>query len=170
MNLTDKISKWFTYGEAIFYETAKRNHLDNTPIQEHLDNLIFTAKEIADPCREFVGGPLEGKFYRSPALNALLPGADPTSLHLTGQAVDLDCDKYGHGDNKSLFDYIRANLDFDKLIWEHSNVDKDGTVIGPAWVHVQTKKTGNRKKVVRRYQVFKNGVYVKDESTVFDLY
>src|SRR5882672_2875470 len=102
MNLTDKISDFFTYGEAIFYETAKRNHLDNTPNQEQLDNLIFTAKAIADECRKFVGGPLEGKFFRSPALNALLPGADPTSLHLTGQAVDLDCDKYGHGDNKSL--------------------------------------------------------------------
>ncbi len=196
MNLSDKVSKFFTYGEVIFYETAKRYHIDNTPTQEHLDNLIFTATHIADPCREFVGGPLEGKFYRCPALNMLLPGADPTSFHQYGKAVDLDCDRYGYGNNKSLFDRVRTTMDFDKLIWEHGRVvdsnyntipeahlndqldcvDAHGYVIPgalfiPDWVHVQINKTGtNRKKVVRRYQVFEDGKYVKDVSIPFDLY
>ena len=164
MNLTDKISKWFTYGEATFYETAKRLGIPNVPSESDLENLVYTATHIADPCREFVGGPLEGKFYRSAELNSKIPGADPTSLHLTGQAVDLDCDKYGHGNNKDLFDFVRTKLDYDKVIWEHGTNDK------PDWVHVQTRKSGNRKLVVRRFQVFQNGQYVRDKSILFDLY
>jgi hypothetical protein len=50
------------------------------------------------------------------------------SQHLKGQAVDLCID----GDmkkGKKWFDYIRKNLPFDQLIWEHNSK-------GSYWVHV----------------------------------
>jgi zinc D-Ala-D-Ala carboxypeptidase len=166
MNPSDKISDFFSYGEATHSETAMRNHIDNTPDQDSLDNLVYTAKMLADPCRKFVGGPLYGMFFRSPALNAIVKGADPTSLHMVGQAVDLDCKQYGHGDNKELFDFIRTKLDFDKVIWEHGD-EKE-----PSWIHVQIKKNGpNRKLVLRRYEKKDaQGNYIEDVSVPFDLY
>ena len=47
-----------------------------------------------------------------------------------------------------MFNYIKNNLDFDQLIWEHSN--EDGS---PAWVHVSyVSDKLNRNRVLRAYR------------------
>jgi len=56
-------------------------------------------------------------------------------------------------DNKKLFDYIKANLDWDQLIWEF------GTAENPDWVHVSYKATGNRKQILRAKKVNGKSVY-----------
>lgn len=46
--------------------------------------------------------------------------------------------------NKQVFEYIKANLDFDQLIWEF------GTKNNPDWVHVSYESTGRQRKQVLR--------------------
>ena len=160
MYAQERISNFFSYGEATYVD--KRLGIDNTPTDDHLANLIFLCKEIADPCRELVGGPLHGYFYRSPALNSITPGADPNSQHMIGQAVDLDCDKYGIGTNKQVFNYIRTKLVFDIMIWEF------GTTDNPDWVHVsvRTPQYGpNRHFVKRAYRDEKGTHYIPFDLT-----
>jgi hypothetical protein len=55
----------------------------------------------------------------------------------------IDISAMGVVTNKQLFDYIKANLPFDQLIWEH------GTDTEPAWIHVSLKKTATRYMVMR---------------------
>jgi hypothetical protein len=145
MDLTSKISKYLTLGEAVRSDTAKKLGLSNLPNEKELEAIKNTAVKIFDPAREFVGGPLlASSFFRSPSLNKGVPGASTTSQHIKGEAIDIDCKRYGNGTNMDVFRFIRDNLDFDQLIYEK------GTDTEPAWVHASTKLVGkNRKQVLR---------------------
>ncbi len=82
--------------------------------------------------------------YRSAALNKAIGGAS-SSQHCTGEAIDIDMDGSANGvTNKMVFDYIKANLNFDQLIWEF------GTKDAPDWVHVSFESTGKQRKQVLR--------------------
>lgn len=140
-----KLSKYLTYIEATKSETAIRKGIDNTPNTEQLLAMRFVATNGFDWVREKVNGPLHASsFFRSPELNVAIGGAK-NSQHCKGEAIDIDCDKFGNGDNKMIFYLIRHDLDFDQLIWEFGDDTK------PAWVHLSMKKTGNRKEVLRAF-------------------
>ena len=99
-------------------------------------------EKVLEPIREHFGIPIKlSSGYRSAALNAKTPGASKTSQHSTGEAADLDMDGTTIT-NKELFDYIKANLEFDQLIWEF------GTSTNPDWVHVSYESTGKQRKMV----------------------
>jgi uncharacterized protein YcbK (DUF882 family) len=137
-----KISKYVSYDEATKSQTATRLGIDNAPTEEHLENMKYVALNVFDHVREFVGGPLHASsFYRSPALNAAIGGSSKTSQHMTGHAIDIDCDTFGFGNNNQVFDFIRKNLEYDQVIGEYP--DANGKF---AWVHVSLKKSGNRKQ------------------------
>jgi hypothetical protein len=125
-----KASKFFTYNELWHSDGALRLGIDNKPTPEHLENLVWIANNIVDKCREFVGGPLHGSFYRSAALNAKTPGASKLSFHMLGMACDISCQYYGNGTNAELFRWMAKNLDFAQIIWEF------GTDQNPSWIHV----------------------------------
>jgi zinc D-Ala-D-Ala carboxypeptidase len=140
----EKISKYLSYKEAIKSPTALRLGIENEPNPEQLENMKYVAKEIFDPVREFIGGPLAAtSFFRSKELNDAVPGSSKTSQHMSGEAVDLDTDVYGVGRNIDVFNYIRNNLIFDQVINEYP--DKFGN---PSWVHVSKRRTGNRGEVL----------------------
>ena len=140
----EKISKYLSYKEAIKSTTALRLGIENEPDPEQLENMKYVAREVFDPVREFVNGPLAAtSFFRSKELNDAVPGSSKTSQHMTGQAIDIDADVYGFGSNKDIFDFIRNTLIFDQVISEYP--DKFGN---PAWVHVSKSKTGNRGQVL----------------------
>ncbi len=147
----ERLSKNVSYQEAIHSETAKRRGIDNTPTDEHLGNMMTVAEMIFQPLRDWVGGPIKiNSFYRSPALNKAVGGATkngkPVSQHCKGQAIDID-DVYGHASNAAMFDWIRANLDFDQMIWEF------GTDENPAWVHVSyVDAQKNRNRCLKAYK------------------
>ncbi len=145
MDLSEKISKYLTLGEAIRSEKAKSLGLSNLPDQTQLAAIKNVATKVFDPVREFVGGPLfASSFFRSPELNKGVPGASATSQHMKGEAIDIDCKRYKIGTNMEVFRFIRDNLEFDQLIYEK------GTDTEPAWVHVSLKLSGkNRKSVLR---------------------
>lgn len=142
--LMEKISQFLTYKEGIKSPTALRLGIDNEPNPEQLENMKYVAKEIFDPVRVFVGGPLAAtSFFRSKELNDAIPGSSKTSQHMSGEAIDIDCDVFGYGTNKDIFDFIRNTLIFDQVINEYP--DKFGN---PSWIHVSKSKTGNRGEVL----------------------
>lgn len=126
MNPTDKISTYFTYGEAIASATAARHGIDNTPDNPALARIILTARKM-DSLRRFLGGPvIVTSWYRSPEVNRLI-GSKPTSQHVQGEAVDFRCPQFGTP--AQIVKAIR-HLHFDQLILEYP----DGP--GGGWVHV----------------------------------
>lgn len=82
-------------------------------------------------------GSLVNSGWRPPAVNAATAGASPTSLHMTGEAVDL------HDPDGALDAWLLKGGQPDLIrlgLWlEHP----DAT---PGWAHVQTKppRSGNR--------------------------
>ena len=114
-----KLSKNLTLAEAVRSETAKRVGIDNKPTKEHIENLKVTAENA-------------------------LKNSSNTSLHMTGQAMDIDMDHTSIS-NKQIFDFIKDELDFDTLLWEHGEDS-------PSWVHVSYREGRNRKQVLEAYK------------------
>lgn len=139
-----QLSEHLSLSEVTTSGTAKRLGINNTPTQEHLENLKLVAKNIFEQIRTHFGKPIKvSSGYRSKALNEATPGASTTSQHSTGEALDLDQDGMNTGvTNKMVFDYIRKNLNFDQLIWEFGDANN------PDWVHVSYESTGRQRKQI----------------------
>lgn len=141
-----KLSKNLSLAEVVRSETAKRLDIDNSPTKEHIENLKVIAEKVFQPIRDHFACPIHvSSGYRGEALNRAIRGAK-TSLHMTGQALDIDMD-FTKVSNKDIFNYIKDNLEFDSLIWEFSN--KDGT---PKWVHVSYRDGKNRNQILEAYK------------------
>ena len=143
----ERISKHISYHEGIRSNTALRLNIDNTPDDYHLSNMENLARQLFEPLREWVGGPIKiTSFYRSEKLNKAIGGSS-RSQHCQGRAIDLD-DTLGHKTNAEMFNYIKENLSFDKMIWEFGDDDN------PAWVHVSydspDSNRGNMYKAVSK--------------------
>jgi hypothetical protein len=159
-----KISAFVTLGEAMASSTAEKLGVNNMPPDEIIEVMKMTAKAVFDPVRTYFGRRIAvTSFFRSQALNDVLnknPAimATKKSQHTLGEAMDINARVFGGVTNKQIFDYIRANIEFDQLIWE------DGTDEDPAWVHVSFKsgegKT-NRGQVLRKQRVDGKAVYYK---------
>jgi zinc D-Ala-D-Ala carboxypeptidase len=138
------ISKYLNYEEATKSQTAIRLGIKNEPNPQQLEAMKYVAVNVFDKVREFVGGPLHASsFFRSDKLNAAIGGSSKTSQHMKGEAIDIDCDTFGHGTNQEVFNYIRVNLDYDQVIGEYPDAKGKWS-----WVHVSLKKSGNRKQVL----------------------
>jgi zinc D-Ala-D-Ala carboxypeptidase len=140
-----KISEYLTYSEATKSQTAIRHGIRNEPNEEQLANMKFIAKEVFDPVRRFVNGPLHASsFFRSLDLNKTIGGSSKTSQHMKGEAIDIDADTFGYGTNAGIFAFIKKYIVFDQLIGEYP--DKNGNF---AWVHVSLRRDGkNRKEIL----------------------
>ena len=124
-----KISDHITYKEATKSNTAIRRGIDNTPNDYEISNMENIAKNLFEPLRKWVGGPIRiNSFFRSEELNSAIGGSS-RSQHCEGRAIDLD-DTYGHKTNAEMFQYIKDNLSFDQMIWEFGDNEN------PDWVHV----------------------------------
>ena len=140
-----KISEHLDLSEVTRSETAKRKGVSNEPTPEHLENFKKLAQNIFEPIRKHFGVPIMiSSGYRSKELNTAI-GGSLTSQHCTGEAIDIDMDGTANGvTNKMVFEFIKANLNFDQLIWEF------GTKDAPDWVHVSFESTGKQRKQVLR--------------------
>lgn len=139
-----KLSKYVSLAEVTRSDTAKRKGIDNSPTEEHLENLKVICDEVFDKIREHFGVPIYiSSGYRSAALNKAI-GGSATSDHNNGRALDLDQDGHGNGvTNADVFNFIKSNLEFDQLIWEF------GTDKNPDWVHVGYRNGANRKQILK---------------------
>ena len=142
----DKISKHVSYKEGVYSRTAERKDLDNTPNADQLKCMMEIARDVFEPLREWVGGPIKiNSFYRSPELNTAI-GGSATSQHCKGQAMDID-DTFGKATNAEMYNWIKENLDFDQMIWEFGDDDN------PNWVHVSyVSEDKNRNRCLKAYK------------------
>ena len=140
------ISKHISYKEGVYSITATRKGIDNTPNDEQLANMELVAKEVFEPLREWVGGPIKiNSFFRSPELNTAIGGSSK-SQHCKGQAMDID-DTFGKATNAEMYNWIKENLDFDQMIWEFGDDDN------PDWVHVSyVSEEENRNRCLKAYR------------------
>jgi hypothetical protein len=140
-----KLSEHLDLTEVTRSDSAKRKGIDNTPTPEHLENFKKLAQNIFEPIRKHFGVPIHiSSGYRSKALNTAI-GGSLTSQHCSGEAIDIDMDGSANGvTNKMVFEFIKANLNFDQLIWEF------GTKDAPDWVHVSYESTGKQRKQILR--------------------
>ena len=140
-----KLSEHLDLSEVTRSAMAKRLGVSNMPTPEHIENFKKLAENIFEPIRKHFGVPIMiSSGYRSKELNTAIGGAK-SSQHLLGQALDLDMDGTPNGvTNKMVFDYIKANLNFDQLIFEF------GTKDAPDWVHVSYNPKGKQRKQVLR--------------------
>lgn len=140
-----RISDNITFAEVFKSQTAVRYKINNVATDpDILKNIKHVAEKVFEPIRKHFNTPIGiSSFYRSPELNKKM-GGSKTSQHMTGEAIDIDADIFGGVTNSEIFEFVKANLEFDQLIWEYGN-DKN-----PAWVHVSLKRTGkNRKQILR---------------------
>ena len=131
------ISKHITLKEATFSATATRKGLSNVPTDEHLKAMKFVAEKCFEPLREWYKKKIKiNSFYRGLLLNKAV-GGSITSQHCKGEAIDMDAGSIE--ENKKLFDWCKANLEFDQLINEYNF----------SWVHISySEKTKNRKQIL----------------------
>lgn len=143
----ERISENISYREAIKSNTAMRRGIDNTPTSYEITNMVGVAKNIFEPLRNWVGGPIKiTSMFRCEKLNRAIGGSS-RSQHCEGRALDLD-DTFGHKTNAEMFNYIKDNLSFDQLIWEF------GSDNNPDWIHVSyVSKDENRSRVMRAEKI-----------------
>lgn len=139
--MNTRISKNFTLEEFTTSATAKAKGIANIPDNQQVANLCALVNNVLQPLRDAMGHEIKiGSGFRCAALNRAVGGVF-NSQHLTGQAADLCID----GDKikgKRWFDWIKAHVEFDQLIWEHN-------AKGNYWVHVSFRMDGkNRKQVI----------------------
>ena len=140
------ISKHISDREGVYSITATRRGIDNTPNEEHLENMKLLAEKIFEPLRKWVGGPIRiNSFYRGPELNTAIGGSSK-SQHCKGQAMDID-DNGCHKTNAEMYAWIKDNVDFDQMIWEFGDDEN------PNWVHVSYVSTEeNRNRCLKAYK------------------
>jgi uncharacterized protein YcbK (DUF882 family) len=132
----ENVSKHITLDEATNSNTAIRNGINNSPDSVTFERMKLVANKCFEPLREWYGKPIKiNSFYRSQLLNTKV-GGSATSQHCKGEAIDISAGS--KVENKKLFDWICANLDFDQVINEY-----DFT-----WVHISYKSKGNRKQIL----------------------
>ena len=139
-----QISKHLTLEECTQSATAdKLGIVNNNPNQSVIDNMKLLAEKVFEPIRDNFKAPIHvSSVYRGLNLNQAIKGSI-TSQHCAGQAMDIDMGDKGKPSNFEIFQYIKKNLKFDQLIFEH------GTDKNPAWVHVSYTNGKNRQQVLK---------------------
>ena len=151
-----RLSEHFTLREFEQSETAKKYGIDNSVPSKYIPVLQQLCKEVLEPLRSFVGGPIViSSGYRCNQLNIKVGGAY-ASQHTLGEAADIRLpltsytawdDNKKHTDLETArkwFDWIQDHCDFDQLIMETAN-GKD------FWIHVSCRRNrrANRHQVIR---------------------
>lgn len=139
-----QISAHISYAEATKSQAAVRAKIDNSPNESQLAAMKLVAEKCFEPLRKYHGKPIAiTSFFRNEKVNKLV-GGSATSQHMKGEAMDIDADVFNNGiTNKQIFDWLKANVEFDQLIWEYGNKQN------PDWVHVSYRADGkNRNQIL----------------------
>lgn len=108
----------FTLEELTRSDTAARLGIDNQPNELRLANIHAFLIPGLERVRDLLGHPMIiTSGYRSPALNAHIPGSSDTSAHTFGYAADFVCP--GFGDPWAVCNrLVMTDLKFDQIIFE----------------------------------------------------
>ena len=135
------LSPNFSLTEFTDSQTAARMGIDNDPPVELVPVLKATARCMED-VRDLLGGKpvLVSSAYRSPELNAAI-GGSKNSQHMSGEAVDFTCPKFGTPEQ--IVKAIKNSpLLFDQCILEFYR-----------WVHISFSDRNRRQTLI----IDKNG-------------
>lgn len=115
INKNEKISRYFTMGQAIDSTLAKKYKIKNIPNNRQKMNIRYTAKRL-DEVRRLLGRPIYiTSWYRSKAVNKKARGVG-TSAHQDGLAVDFMLKKGKAGWKE--FNKIKKKMStYDQLIY-----------------------------------------------------
>lgn len=135
-NLNDRIpgAPNFKYKEFIKSDIALRRGIDNTPTEEHWQNIEKLAVNVLQPVRNELGRINITSGYRSKKLNKAVKSSR-TSLHCFGCASDLE------PENVSLLyllEWIYNNCEYRELILEFPPL---------GWIHCAYVEGWNDKKL-----------------------
>ena len=126
----------FKYGEFTKSSTALRKGIDNTPSDEHWENIEDLASNVLQVLRDKFGPIRITSGYRSEEL-CIAVGSSKNSNHARGQAADIE--PY---DSRiklvSILEYIVENLEFRTVIAEY---------FPGGWIHVDFRTGGNIKRI-----------------------
>lgn len=136
--MDSNISTHITYYEGTVSTKSIELSIKNIPNKTQLMAMQNVAIKVFEPLRVWYNKPIKiNSFFRNLKLNTAAGGVS-TSQHLRGEAIDITGGN--KLENKKIFDYVKANLDFDQLINEYDYT----------WVHVSYKLSGaNRKQVLK---------------------
>lgn len=132
------LSEHFSLEEMVRSGVAIRRKIENNPSLADIDRLRQLCVNVLEPVRRRFGVTRISSGYRSVPLNAAVGGV-VTSQHLTGEAADIHISDAEKG--RKVYEYIRCNLDFDQLLFEHRMSN------GCRWLHVSyTTRRPNRRQ------------------------
>lgn len=145
-----RLSEDFNLSEFTRSKTAIKKDIDNVPDPKQTKAIQYLVETVLQPVRSQIGLVITvTSGFRSKELNDLIGGANG-SQHCKGEAADVECN-----DNAKLFNHIRANCQFDQLIWEFGDKNQ------PDWVHVSAINGKNRREVLRAKKHNGKTVYEK---------
>lgn len=135
-------SKYFNLQEMTYSHTAILNDIDNTPTEEHLEN-IKELMTFLDDMRESWGNAIiVTSGYRCKELNEKIKGSK-TSVHPLGLAADVKPANNKMDEFKTFVKEWAKDKDFDQILFEKNSQ-------GGRWVHVGLKnKDGKQRKQVK---------------------
>jgi len=150
-----KLSTNFTTEEFTRSQTAIRQNIDNTPTEEHIENMQLLCEMVLQPVREHFGPIAINSGYRGIVLNKAI-GGSWKSQHCLGQAADIECPGTS---NRYVAQWISDNCTFDQVILEYNNPE----IPDSGWVHVSYNRGSNRMQRLRALKedgktVYKNGL------------
>lgn len=162
--MSENLSKHLSYREATFSSTAERFGIENKPTFEQLYCMKHLALNFFEPLRNHFGVPIKvNSFFRSQELNKKIGGAKKSDHMILSDvcAIDID-DTYSrhHGVyNRDIFQYIRENMDFYKLIWEFDEYI-DGKP-NPKWIHISYSTDEKKNKERNMFYTLDGRIYNK---------
>ena len=122
-----KLSSNFSLRELTKSQTAERKGIDNTPTEEHTENLKLLCENILQPVRDHFGRVKVTSGFRSEQL-CIKIGSSVNSQHAKAEAADFEV---MGTDNAELADWINKNLDYDQLILEFYTPGEPNS----GWIH-----------------------------------
>ena len=140
MNLTRN----FTLSELTKSDTAIRKGINNNPSPEQIEKLKSLCENILQPVRDHFGRVTVTSCFRSPQLCQKI-NSSINSQHTRAEAADFEV--MGTS-NAEVFDWIKANLDWDQMILEFYTPGEPNS----GWVHCSWVAENPRKQLLRAYR------------------
>ena len=140
MNLTRN----FSLLELTKSDTAIRKGIDNNPNADQIEKLKLLCENILQPVRDHFGRVTVTSCFRSPEL-CLKIGSSLNSQHTRAEAVDFEC--MGTS-NAEVFDWIKANLDWDQMILEFYTPGEPNS----GWIHCSWIPEGRRASFLHAFK------------------